>query len=176
MSIAQEKFKRAWLKIRPLVRLIATLAAAVFVCIAFGKNSSLNNTKQWYELLGSGFVIFIMMAIGFNIMAYFVAGWFLVTFQDITNTLANIQKANIQKSASNRLSAAIQGFLNGLKAGFSKPYHLIYNIVYVEWHGGVFESMVAGGIFGLMFGIPFSLIGGILGFFQGLLLGDPEIK
>ena len=171
MSIDQEKFKRAWLKIRPLVRLIATLAAAVFVCIAFGKNSSLNNTKQWYELLGAGFFVFIMMAIGFNVMAYFVAGWFLVTFQDITNSLANIQK-----SASNRLSAAIQGFLNGLKAGFSKPYHLIYNIVYVEWHGGVFESMVAGGIFGLMFGIPFSLIGGILGFFQGLLLGDPEFK
>ncbi len=75
-----------------------------------------------------------------------------------------------------RLSAAIQGFLNGLKAGFSKPYHLIYNIVYWEWNGGVLGSMVAGGIFGLMLGIPFSLIGGILGFFQGLLLEDPEFK
>ena len=175
MSIDREKFDKAWLKIRPLVRFIATLGAAVVVVVMLGKNSSLNNTK-WYELLGSFFVLFIMMAIFFNIMAYFVANWFLITFQDITNSLANIQKANIQKTASNRLSAAIQGFLNGLKAGFSKPYHFIYNIVYWEWHGGVFESMVAGGILGLMFGIPFSLIGGVLGFFQGLLLGDPEFK
>lgn len=53
-------------------------------------------------------------------MAYFVADCFLVTFQDITNNLANIQKANIQETASNRLSATIQGFLNGLKAVFSK--------------------------------------------------------
>ena len=156
------------------MRLIATLAAAVFAGIMLGLGDVSN--AKWYELLGSFFVLFIIYAIFFNIMAYFVAGWFLVTFQDITNNLANIQKANIKETASNRLSAAIQGFLNGLKAGFSKPYHLIYNIVYWEWHGGVFASMVAGGIFGLMFGIPFSLIGGILGFFQGLLLGDPEFK
>lgn len=164
--------KQKAVKIRPLVRLIATLAAAVLVGVVLWNNSSLG----WFEFLCSFFGFFIIMAIFCNIIAYFVAAWFLVTFQDITNSLANIQKTNIKETASNRLSAAIQGFLNGLKAGFSKPYHLIYNVVYWEWHGGVFASMVAGGIFGLMFGIPFSLIGGVLGFLQGLLLGNPEFE
>ncbi len=63
-----------------------------------------------------------------------------------------------------------------LKLVFLNPIISSIIFVYWEWHGGIFESMVAGGILGLMFGIPFSLIGGVLGFFQGLLLGDPEFK
>lgn len=193
----KEKFEEAWLK----VRLPVGLVVITLVAIAVGA-FTVASFEDFGHSFGKSLFFFVLMASMFSVFSLIIVKSIISSSPSLIESILNKNSGSLAHNGArgllgllsklfngilglfsggirgflNRLPIAIEGLFNGLIAGFVNPYRIVYRLVYWEWHGGILISMIAGAFFGTAFALPLCPIGGLLGFLQGLILGDSEVK